>query len=477
MAAIWGTALVIVAASLLAGAAIMRLLGLERPTATSAAAGFAALTIACSVLVHLPGRAATAAVIALAGVGACAAYLGRRPARAGHPLAASLCVAAVLAVGALPFLLNDSTGPLGEGLYTNDQAAQLYWTDWLQHGVGPEPAAVRFGYPTGPQSLTAAAAEVTGASLEDAFNGLLLAIAALTALTAFGALEALPTGRRAVAACVAGLPYLGASFLAQSAFKETGMALLVLAGAIALDRFARGEARRAWAGALVLLAGAAILTYSLPGLAWLGLALPAWLVLEALAGRNHAAAARALWRERARPSRSRRRALALGLAAIALAGVVALEAGQVASFFSKLGSVQGSPGRLSSPVFPGEALGVWPEGDFQIVRGEVSGAIPAAAFGLLCAALGGIAALRRRDNGVAAMLGAAIVAYAVARLTASIYVQAKALAVMAPLVAFAVLRALLARRGESGLELAWRPRWPASARVGLGAAFAAAAAA
>ena len=82
----------------------------------------------------------------------------------------------VLAAASLPFAFNERNGALGEGIYTNDQAAQLYWTDWLQHGVGPEPNAVRFGYPTGPQSVAAAAAEATEPACSSAFNGLLLAI-------------------------------------------------------------------------------------------------------------------------------------------------------------------------------------------------------------------------------------------------------------------------------------------------------------
>ena len=55
-----------------------------------------------------------------------------------------------------------------------------------------------FGYPTGPQSVAAVAAEATGASLLDAFNGLLLAIPVLTALAALAALEWL---RRRAAGC------------------------------------------------------------------------------------------------------------------------------------------------------------------------------------------------------------------------------------------------------------------------------------
>ena len=103
------------------------------------------------------------------------------------------------------------------------------------------------------------------------------------------------------------------------------------------------------------------------------------------------------------------------------------------------------PGRLSSPVFPGEALGIWPEGDFRIVRGEVSGSLLArgvsarspsrTASGLL---------LRRRQLALLAMLVAGGVVYVGARLVAEIHVEAKALAVIAPLVILVSLRALLA---------------------------------
>ena len=55
-------------------------------------------------------------------------------------------------------MITDRVGVLGEGIYTNDHAAQLYWADWLQHGFGPEPSAVRFGYPIGPQAVAVIAA-------------------------------------------------------------------------------------------------------------------------------------------------------------------------------------------------------------------------------------------------------------------------------------------------------------------------------
>jgi hypothetical protein len=137
--------------------------------------------------------------------------------------------------------------------------------------------------------------------------------------------------------------------------------------------------------------------------------------------------------------------------AVVVVAVVALSVAQLSGFIGKVGQVQASAGRLSSPVFPGEALGIWPEGDFRVVRGDVGGAYPAVALGLLAAAIGAIAALRRRDWGLVAMGASAVIVYVGARAFASIYVEAKALAVMSPLVVLAVLYALF-----SATLIPWR---------------------
>jgi hypothetical protein len=308
MLGVYASAATIVVASLLLGRAGLTVLGLTAPTWLSGAVGFAAMTIVFPMLIRLPGRAATASI--LIGLALIASILflwrgarrgswtrradpssrlgGRRP-RPKPPIGLVVSLL-VLAAASLPFAFNERNGVLGEGIYTNDQAAQLYWTNWLQHDTGPEPGPVRFGYPTGPQSIAAVAAESTNTSLLSSFNGLLLAIPVLTALTALAGLEGLPRGRRIIAASLTGLPYLGASFLAQSAFKETAMALLVLAFAVTLHCLAssiRGLAlrkgrhpERAWLCALVILAAASLFIYSVPGLIWFALAAPIWLLLE-----------------------------------------------------------------------------------------------------------------------------------------------------------------------------------------------------
>ncbi len=477
MLGVYASAAVILLASLVLGSALLRLLGRSAPTLLAGAVGFAALVIACPLLIRLPGRATTLSILLVVAIVAAILYEwrgvpapgpgmlpsggwrmrhSRRSGIAGTGpgaptttrldgrIAATVALIVIVAAS-LAFAFNQRNGVLGEGIYTNDQAAQLFWTDWLQHGVGPEPNAVRFGYPTGPQSLAAASAEMTNTSLLDAFNGLLLAIPVLTALAALAALGSLSPARRVAAASIAGLPYLGASFLAQSAFKETAMALLVLAFAVALGELGRrlpdGEQgshpRRATVVALAVLVVASLFVYSLPGLAWFALALPIWLALELLTGglRVDPGAIRAA---------ARRHRGAIVVAAAVVVAVGAFSAAELSGFVGKVGQVQASVGRLSSPVYPGEALGIWPEGDFRIVRGDVTGAYPAVALGLLAAVIGALAAVRRRDWSLVAMGASAVVLYAGAWAFASIYVEAKALAIMSPLVVLVALLALFA---------------------------------
>ncbi|MGH2591777.1 MAG: hypothetical protein ACRDGW_13415, partial [Actinomycetota bacterium] len=311
MFAVYATAVLVCAAALIAGRAVLVALGRREWTWLTAPVGLAALVVIAQPLVRLPGRGATAAIVICVLLLAALALVWRRPLgdRPRNLLPEALPPALiVLFCASLPFIVSGRVGVLGEGVYTNDHAAQLFWAEWLATGFGPEPRGIEFGYPLGPQSLAAVVAEGTGSSLETAFNGLLLAIPVLTALAALAPLHELPSVRRTVAASLVGLPYLGASFLAQSAFKETAMALFVVGFAIALSELrpsgAGGESRRAAAATLVslgLLALAGVLTFSLAGLVWPLAAAAIWLGLELVTGRiavsprRVAAAVRPLW--------------------------------------------------------------------------------------------------------------------------------------------------------------------------------------
>ena len=253
MLAIYACDALILLASLLIGRAILALLGWPRAGATpglaarpdwlSGAVGFAALVTVTPFLLRLPGRATTAAILlGLVLVAArrgrpaairdrAAARRGRRRRRVADRRRRS---------PRIPFLVNDRVGVLGEGIYTNDHAAQLYWADWLQHGFGPEPSAVRFGYPIGPQAVAVVAAEATGRQPRQRLQrppardpG------ADRADRARRPRRDARRARRIAIAAITGLPYLAASFLAQSAFKETAMALFVLAFALVLQLAAR----------------------------------------------------------------------------------------------------------------------------------------------------------------------------------------------------------------------------------------------
>jgi hypothetical protein len=447
-------ALLIVVLCLLAGRLVLHALGATTQTWLAGAVGFAALTIVAPLAVRLPGRAVTAAIVigALLVAGLVATRHTMQPWGKSHGTGL-VVIAVTLVVAALPFLISGHSGVLGEGIYTNDHAAQLYWTDWLQNGFGPEPSAVAFGYPVGPQSLVAVVAEVTGASLVDAFNGLLLAIPILTALTALAALERLRPALQIVVAVLTALPFLGASFLAQSAFKETAMALLVVAFAVTLGLtsgrgvLGLGEGppvlrRRAAVGIGAVIAVAGVLAYSVPSLVWFAVTLAGWLAALYIGGEVSVDTAAV------RASVARHR-VALIVAAVAIVVVGALTAGRIADFTDRIGDISASAGRLSSPVFPGEAFGIWPEGDFRIVRGEVSGSLLASALGIAVLIVGGMVLLRRRAFAVLAALGAAGVVYVGSRAVASIYVEAKALSILAPLVVLVGLGGLFSATGRA----------------------------
>lgn len=458
MLAILASAALICAASLVVGRALLVAFGRREWTWLSGPVGLASLVVIAQPLVRLPGRGTTAAIALGVLLVASLAFLRGRwsgPSLREIALDGAPVALVVLSVAALPFLLNERVGVLGEGIYTNDQAAQLYWAQWLKDGFGPEPAGVALGYPLGPQSLMASLSAATGISLEAAFNGLLLAIPVLTALTALVVLDSLPRGRRVVSAALVALPYLAVSFLAQSGFKETLMALFLVAFALGLrdlvpkSRIDPREllpARKAARGGTLVGLGAitagCVFTYSLPGLLWPAAAAAIWLAAELATG--------GLPLPRERLATLLRRSLPVAGAVAAVVVVVALtQLGSLGNFLDRLGDVQNTGGRLLSPVSPREVLGVWPRGDFRI---DISGqpqAIAASLLGLAAVGYGAWWSVRRRDLAVPAALAGAAAIYLLTRWKGGIHVEAKALAIAAPLVVLLTTRALLdpERRG------------------------------
>jgi hypothetical protein len=454
----YASLVVVAVASVAVGVAVLRLVG--RPDAGRLAGpiGLAALLVAAGLGGGLTQDAtgAAAALVALV-LGAVAVLVSGRlmgdmpPELATRPWSDRIgpALAALLAVlvASLPFIVAGRVGILGVGLVNDDMANHLLLASWLDERFSPEPVLVDQGYPLGPHALVAGLARALGTDPVNAFAGLTLAVPALTALVAFGALEGLGRAARTLAAAATALPYLVSAYLAQGAFKEPIMALFLLGFALLLPRV-RG-ARDALP--LGLVAAGSVYVYSFPGLVWLAGTAAVWAAIE-LAG--HRDRAGALLRAAAAPAAV---AVAVGLA------LVAPDLGRVLDFadFRALDpdrANEGGLGNLRGHLSPLAALGVWPTSEFRLAAG--AGSLPAIAFyagaalGAAALALGLPRWLRRHGPAVPAALLAAALVYVAARSVGTVYTSAKALAIASPLIALIALGGLLEARRASRTALA-----------------------
>jgi hypothetical protein len=440
--------------SLLVGGAIMRVCGGGRWSWAAPAVGLATLLTLAGLGARLPGRGvAVVVLLALAGAASVAVVLRRG---AQRPPADGFVVAGFAALAAtVPFLVNGRMGVLGAGLVNDDMASHLVMADWVERGSGPEPGLIEDGYPLGPHSLVAGLAEL-GVTHTAAFAGLTIALAVLLGWVALAALRGLRPGLRLIVAPLCALPYLTASYLAQGAFKEPLLALLLVAFAIMLDdlldRSQDGRSpgprvlgsRLAPGVAIGLTVAGGVYAYSFPALFWFAGTALAWGVIRLLwSGEGFVAGLRA----------GLAPAAVIGGAAVAVAGLLNLpELGRIASFagFKAFDPGTDGLGNLSHPLSPLEALGIWPTGDFRVSAGDAE--LPVVAFALagllaLAAVAWGAARLWRARSGaglLAAFLTAGLI-YAGSALTVTAYASGKALAVAATPAMIIALRGLLAR--------------------------------
>jgi hypothetical protein len=449
---------VVAVASVAVGAAVLRLVGRPGAGWLAGPTGLAALLVAAGLGGGLTQDAtgAAAALVALV-LGAVAVLVSGRlmgdmpPELAPRPWSDRMgpALAALLAilVASLPFIVAGRVGILGVGLVNDDMANHLLLASWLDERFSPEPVLVDQGYPLGPHALVAGLAKGLGTDPVHAFAGLTLAIPALTALVAFGALEGLGRGARTLAAAATALPYLISAYLAQGAFKEPILALFLLGFALLLPGV-RG-ARDALP--LGLVAAGTVYVYSFPGLVWLAATTAVWAAIELARHRDRAGA---LLRAAAAPAAV---AVAVGLA------LVAPDLDRVLEFadFRALDpdrANEGGLGNLRGHISPLEALGVWPTSEFRLEAG--AGSLPAigfyagAALGAAALALGLPRWLRRHGPALPAALLAAALVYVGARSVGTVYTSAKALAVGSPLIVLIALGGLLDGRRASRAALA-----------------------
>jgi hypothetical protein len=468
----YASALLICAASLLVGRAVLALAGRESWSWLEPAVGFGAIVTVTGALARAPGHGTSATLGLLALLIVAAVIAARHPYGARGAPSEGLAVAiVVLLVLSIPFAVSGRWGLLGEG-FNNDLGLHLAWAEWLRSGFGPVPDT---GYPLGPHGLAVATSSVPGIGLGQAFIGEIFAIGVLTALTALGALRDLGPGRRVFAATLVAVPYLAASYFAQAAFKETAEALFVLAFVVGLMDIDRRRAEKLPvaplfgppAGGLVArvrlvlpplaLAGGIFFSYSFAGLAWPIAIVALWSLTVPEVRR--ALAPRSLLRFLLRPVTL--------LAIVVLAGlaVVLVLAGPF-GFVHGFNKVAGS--NTYGPVSPIEALGVWPASNYRLDAAggaQLSGV--AAAIAALAMLVGVAWWVHRRDLAVPIALGAGVVLYLVSLPFSGDYSRAKALMIVAPLAMLLAVRPLLAELvrapaadrlgGESPRSAPWDP--------------------
>ena len=437
----WLPMLVVVAGSLLIGRAITRACGREKWWGIEPAVGFAALMAVEGLLARVPGTRA-ALVAGAAALVILSLWVLRRPGRDDLPGSPFFWVAGLIAALFLtiPFLITGHWGLLGMG-YNNDLGLHLAWAEWLRSGFGTEPSD---GYPLGPHGLTAALSAIPDFALGRVFIGQVAAIAVLTVMTAWAAVEPLGRWRRLLAALLVGLPYLMVSYFAQAAFKELAAAMFLLAFVIALPGLTPLPADRRFRAILpllVLMLGI-IFTYSFPGLAWPLAALLAWLLADpAFRARLKPSG---IWSWLKHPAVLISVLLGLGLIA-ALAFVGPFGFGDA---FSEVAT-----SNAFGPVSALEGLGIWLTSDYRLA-GNLDTPVPALLGAISVLSL--LVALwwwrkQPRSPYPLAFLACAFL-YLVSLPWVGDYSLAKALVIAAPVTMVVILTALL-----SGPEGGWKP--------------------
>jgi hypothetical protein len=402
-----------------------------------------------------PATPAIVVVLALAGLA-----LGRRRLRRDAlDRYAALAALGVYVLYLLPVLLSGQVGFAGYVLL-GDTSIHLELADRVvRHGAttsGLTPSTYSVSlksyfdnsYPTGSHTAFGALGELVPVDLAWLYQPFLSWMMSLAALAVYELLRPLVASRalRAGAAFLAAQPGLLYAFAMQGAIKELAT-VTTLATFFALIPWLLAPPRH-WRKAIVLAiaAGGSLGAIDVAAAAWLGPGLLAAAVVLA-------------WQLGRRGIRD----LAAHVAAFALVGavLVAPTLSSVGAFVQKTEVVLTSGvelGDLQGPLDPLEVFGVWPRGDFRLPLDNPTAYLLIGAV-VVAVGLGLLHLLRGRGWAMLVFAAASLIAYWYVTRTGSPWVDAKALAILAPVVLLvAVIGAVslgsVGRRIEAGVLLA-----------------------
>ena len=355
----------------------------------------------------------------------------------------------MLAFGSLPFLANGRIGELGAS-QLDDLSFHMGQADALRE-IGAPPASPRPDIRTVRMRRPPRGGGARGWHLSR-FTGLLLAVPALTALTALAAFEGVSARLRLIGAVLVGLPYLTASYVAMGAFKEPILALCFLGFVLALrDARAAGRLTYRHAAAWSLTTAGGVADFGMAALAWPAGAL-IWLGVMEGPRRVREAREWALRRPRVVW------ALAGG-AAVGAVACLALAAWSSDFFSSGPGQFfddRGVGGNFRGQLSPLEALGMWPAADFRFSAAQHRLYAPGIAVGIAVTAFGALWCWRRRELVLLSGALAGLSIYLVARPFTLAYFSGKALAVWPPCSRWSRLRGLCGAEPHDGPRAAAR---------------------
>lgn len=438
--------------ALFLGQAALRLAGAREWSWLAPPVGLSVAMLIATPTVHLPGRAATMAVLLTVLAIAAAVWCLRSPPHR-PPLFDVLAALPVVCLVLAPFVAAGRGGILGVTV-NNDMTVHLAFVESFISSTVADLLPLPSDYPLGPHAMAAALSKGLGIEADLAFSGWTMAVPIITAWSVLAVARNASWFGKALAATVVAMPFLVAAYYGQGSFKEVAQAGLVLAVAMQMSGCGPRLRLGRWVP-LALLSGGVISAYSPAGLSWVVGIVGFW-----LAGQLAILAWRRQLRELPKIARRELPALALGFGV--LATVLLPQAKRMREFVTLRDGTGISVDDIGNLVtrLPGwEALGIWDTPDYRL---SASSAFIAGAWSWFVVALiafGAFWAFRRGRWLLPFSAVAALLIWQYSDGSQSIYVSAKALVIASPLLLLVAMLPLVDREPGKGARGPWGPRW------------------